>query len=260
MSKSLIVGIAIFFILCFAMVSYASVDVVYEVAVINFQGEVQVDPNSDGNWLKPRIGMKLKKESLIKTGTDSFIEVVFDSEGLNVLRIKQKTLITIQNARVDLKNGSVLAAFANLKEGSTFSVKTPTAVCGIRGSGMGVDYIDNMTIVSAYEHSVYVQGLDANGSSVGQEIVIPEGWKVRVLQHGITDPPSDLTDNEMEIFEAWVAFVIDDDDDDNDDDNDENEDNKDLEEKKEVGEEEKKPEISSCGEEYPYSDHNFSME
>ena len=256
MKKNLIAGIVLVFTICFAVAAYASVDIVYEVAVINLKGDVQVDSKADGNWIKPWIGMKLKKESLVKTGKDSFIEVVFDSEGLNVLKINPDTFIAIQNARVDLKNGSVLAAFANLTEGSTFSVKTPTAVCGIRGSGMGVEFINDMTVTSAFEHSVYVQGVDASGNPVGQEVVIPEGWKTQVLENGITTPPEELTDNEKKIFEAWVAFVTDDGDGD-DDGNDDDDDNKDLEEKKDVKEEEEKPDISSSGEETPHFDMEY---
>jgi len=79
MKKNLIAGIVLLFTICFAVGAYASVDKAYEVAVINLQGDIQVDPKADGNWLKPWIGMKLKKESLVKTGPDSFIEIVFDS-------------------------------------------------------------------------------------------------------------------------------------------------------------------------------------
>jgi hypothetical protein len=168
--------------------------------------------------------------------------VVFDSEGLNVLKVKAESLITLREARVDLSNGSVMAAFANLKGGSTFAVKTPPAVCGIRGSGMGVDHINNMTVVSAYEHSVYVQGVDEAGNPVGKEVIIPEGWKVRVLDNGNTTAPDELTENEKKIFEVWADFITGDDGDDDDDDN---KDNKDLEEIKKGNDEE--PEISDSG-------------
>ena len=115
---------------------------------------------------------------------------------------------------------------------------------------MGVDYINNMTVVSAYEHNVYVQGLDSDGDPVGIEVTIPEGWETRVLDDGDTTPPAELTDNEKKIFEAWVAVVKtdnddDNDDNDNDDDDEDNEDGKDLEE---VKKDEEKPDISPNGE------------
>ncbi len=199
-----------FSVLClgFCSVSHASVDQAYEVAVIDLKGDVQVDAKGDGSWTTPTVGMKLMKDSVVKTGAGSYIDVVYDAEGLNVLRIKENTHTIIRLASVDLKDGSVIASFANMAPGGSFSVKTPTAVCGIRGSGMGVDFINNMTIVSAFEHSVFVQGVDQNGNPVGMEVVIPEGWKTQVLDNGDTTPPEGLTDNELAIFDAWVASVV----------------------------------------------------
>lgn len=221
----------------FSFNAEASVDSIYEVAVVDMKGDVQVDTDGSGKWLSPWIGMKLRKDAIIKTGENSNVDVVFDADGLNVLRIKANTETTIKNASVELANGSVMAAFANIAKGSTFQVKTPTACCGIRGSGMGVDFIDNMTVVSAYEHSVYVQGVDSNGNPVGQEVVIPENWKTQVLTNGDINPPAELTANEMMIFNAWVASVTDSGtgfgDDEEDDLNDEV-DNKNLEDRKEI--------------------------
>ena len=195
--------------LCFGFVSMAqaSVDSFYEVAVVALKGDVQVDTDGSGKWIKPWIGMKLKKNAILTTGSNSYVDVVFDADGLNTLRIKADTKTTIQEASVKLTQGSVFAAFANIAKGSSFKVNTPTAVCGIRGSGMGVSYINEITSVQAFEHSVYVRGLDAQGLEVGKEVVIPQGWKTQVLTNGNTTPPASLTENEKKIFDAWVAFV-----------------------------------------------------
>ena len=206
MRKFFIFSLVALFILGIAGVSFASIDKTYEAAVINVKGDVKVDPNADGGWFTPWVGMKLKKGSVLKTGDNSSAEVVFDAAGLNVLQIDANSQITIQKSMVDMPEGSVLANFANLKEGSSFVVKTPTAACAIRGSGMGVDHINNMTVVMAYEHSVYVQGLDSRGNPVGKEVTIPEGWKTQV-ESGKTEPPAELTENEKQIWDAWVAVV-----------------------------------------------------
>jgi hypothetical protein len=132
---------------------------------------------------------------------------VFDAQGLNVLKINPGTEIIIDNSLVKMSQGSVLANFGNLKSGSSFTVKTPTAACGIRGSGMGVDFIGGMTVVKAYKDKVYVQGLDAAGNPVGVEVTIPEGWKSDVESGGDITQPEGLTENEQEIWEAYVDAV-----------------------------------------------------
>lgn len=191
----------------FSSVSSASVDSVYEAALINIKGDVQVDTKADGRWIAPVVGMKLMKGAIIKTGANSSAEIVFDAEGLNVLLIKPNSQLVVDKSLVKLANGSVMAKFANLKKGSTFVVKTPTAACAIRGSGMGVDYINNMTVAKAYEDKVYVTGLDSKGNPVSQEVIIPEGWKTQIEKGGKTDAPVELSENEKKIFDAWVAAV-----------------------------------------------------
>jgi hypothetical protein len=207
MKKILFLGLTVMLVLAFTGISYASVDTIYEAAVISYSGQVKVDTKGDGTWITPWVGMKLMQGALLKTGPDSKAEIVFDAEGLNLLQIDENAMITIDKSLVHLKEGSVLANFGNLTGGSTFAVQTPTAVCGIRGSGMGVDYINNMTVVAAYEDKVYVQGLDANGNPVDEEVAIPEGWKTSIGPDGKYKPPVELTENERLIFDAWVGAM-----------------------------------------------------
>ncbi|MFC1548328.1 hypothetical protein ACFL5E_00040 [Candidatus Omnitrophota bacterium] len=204
MKKFFLFSLIALFVIGISSISFASVDSMYEAAIVNVNGEVKVDPNADGGWFTPWVGMKLKKGAVLKVGENSSAEIVFDVAGLNVLKIDANSQITIQKSMVDMPEGSVLANFANLKEGSSFVVKTPTAACSIRGSGMGVDHINNMTVATAYEDKVYVQGLDSRGNPVGKEVTIPEGWKTQV-KAGKINPPAELTENERQIWNAWIS-------------------------------------------------------
>jgi hypothetical protein len=194
------------FVLAFTGVSSASVDGVYEVAVIDVTGDVKADLLGDGNWVTCFKDLKLMKGAKLKTGPDSSVEIVFDAQGLNVLKIKENTILTIDDSLVKLAQGSVLALFKNMKPGSSFVVKTPNAACGIRGSGMGVDFINNMTVVAAFDDKVFVQGLDAAGNPVDAEVVIPEGWKSQVAAGNVT-PPAELSANELAVWDAFVEAV-----------------------------------------------------
>ncbi len=205
MKKGLLFSIAMLLVIGIAGVSYASVDSLYEAAVIDVSGDVKVDPNADGGWFTPWVGMKLKEGALLKTGAGSTAQIVFDAQGLNILQIKENSRIAVNRSMVELPEGSVLADFGNLTGGSTFAVKTPVAVCAIRGSGMGVDHIQGMTVVMAYEDKVYVQGVDANGNPVGKEVVIPESWKAAVTSGGRIEPPTELSANEQAIWDAFLA-------------------------------------------------------
>ncbi|KJJ84738.1 OmpA/MotB domain-containing protein [Candidatus Omnitrophus magneticus] len=199
---------AILFLTIIASACWASVDGDYEVAILNVKGTVKVDENGNNNWIPATTGMRLKKNAGIMTEKGAKADIVYDAEGLNIVTIKENSKITIAEAMTLLQDGSVFVKFDNLQKGSTFKVKTPNAVCAIRGSGMGVDYLQGMTIVVAYEHNVYVKGIDpATGREVTQEVTIPQGWK-ETIQAGITpEPPVELTENEQKIWDAWVEVV-----------------------------------------------------
>ncbi|MDD4013001.1 MAG: FecR domain-containing protein [Candidatus Omnitrophica bacterium] len=205
--KTAISLVVIFCLLsAFTGASYAAVDSIYEAAVIEIAGDVKADLLGDGNWVMCFKDLKLMKGAKLKTGSASSVEIAFDKQGLNVLKIKENTTLTIDDSLVKLAQGSVLALFKNIKPGSSFVVKTPNAACGIRGSGMGVDFINNMTVVAAFDDKVFVQGLDAAGNPVDAEVVIPEGWKSQVAAGNVT-PPAELSANELAVWDAFVEAV-----------------------------------------------------
>lgn len=199
--------LAVLLVFGFTGISSASVDTVYEVSIVSVKGDVKADLKGDGSWITCWEGLKLMKGAGLKTGADSSVEIAFDAQGLNVLKLNPDTQITIDDSLVKMPKGSVLANFGNLKPGSSFTVKTPTAACGIRGSGMGVDFINGMTVVAAYKDKVYVQGLDAAGNTVGVEVTVPEGWKSQVASGGTVSQPEGLTENEKQIWDAYVAAM-----------------------------------------------------
>ncbi len=204
MKKAFLFVTVIALVTGFAVISNASVDSIYEAAVINMKGDVKVDPNADGSWFTPWIGMKLKKGALLKAGPDSWAEIVFDVDGLNILRIKENTQITIDRSSVKMPEGSVLAKFDNLTPGSSFVVRTPNAACGIRGSGMGVTVVKGKTIVEAFEDKAYLTTYDANGNVVTTEFIVPEEWKTTVRSDGKPEQPVALTPEEKDVWEVWV--------------------------------------------------------
>ncbi|MBU1784504.1 MAG: FecR domain-containing protein [Candidatus Omnitrophica bacterium] len=240
MKKFLLLGLVAVFVAGFAIVSYAGIDNTFEVAIVTVDGKVQVDEQGNGTWITAVPGMRLKTGAGIKTDRASMAEIVYDAEGLNIVNIDEKTRVIVKKGSINLEDGSVLVNFYNLASGSEFVVKTPTAACGIRGSGMGVDFINDMTVVRAFEDSVYVRGLDANGNEVGIEVIIPEGWKSAVESGQAPEPPEELSVNELKVWDAWVRVITGEtteeetEDQDEEDEEDEELDNKDLEEGKTI--------------------------
>ena len=200
MKKFVVSFLAVIFAFSFSNFSFAGVDDIYEAAVIDIKGDVKVDPNADGSWFAPWVGMKLKQGALLKTGPKSSAKIVFDAEGLNVLKIDEDSQITVKKSAIRLPGGSVIADFRNLKKGSSFTVKTPNAACAIRGSAMGVIYRLGRTIVKAFRDTVYTRGLDKAGNPTGKENEIPEGKKSELDQDGTPGKEEDLSEEDKKEY------------------------------------------------------------
>jgi len=198
-----------FFITGFCMAAHAAVDKTFEVSVLATVGDVQVDVKGDGNWTKAVPGMKLATGAKIKTGAASKVNIVYDAEGLNIVEIKENTMAMVKASSLDLVQGSVLAKFDNLEKGSSFTVNTPNAACAIRGSGMGVDYIRNMTVLWAFNGTAFVVGRDSSGQTVFKEVAIPEGWKTSVGVDGMPVAPENLSANEWLVWNEWQMWIRD---------------------------------------------------
>ncbi|HPS19439.1 MAG TPA: hypothetical protein PKY78_00415 [Candidatus Omnitrophota bacterium] len=199
-----IVAVAVMFI--GIIKAEAGVDAEFEAAIISVNGDVQIDMKADNNWVQAKVGMRLKVGAKLKTGRGSEADIVYDAEGLNVVNIKSESEIVIRSSEMDLPEGAVLVKFDNLKKGSQFVVKTPIAACAIRGSGMGIEHIAEITEVYAFEDKVYVTGFDKNGTQVSAQVTVPEAWMVQVRGGNIT-PPSEFDERERGIWDKWVTKV-----------------------------------------------------
>ncbi|MFQ5953231.1 MAG: FecR domain-containing protein, partial [Candidatus Omnitrophota bacterium] len=187
----------------------ASVDKTYEAAVIFTMGDVKVDKEADGNWVPAEIGEKLKTGAIIKTGADGIAEIVFDAEGLNIVRINENTQITVEKSMIDLYDGKLYVSFENLAPGSEFKVKTPVAICGIEGSDFMAEFLRALGFfdVDAVSDEVWAQGLDERGRSTGPMTVLPQGWGVRVKKGGKVGKPAVTSQDRKRDFDAWKRVL-----------------------------------------------------
>lgn len=208
MRKVLLSVFIVIVALSFAGLSFAAVSSMYEVAVVSMKGEVKVDTKGDGTWITPWVGMKLKKDASIKTGEGASISIVYDREGLNLLIVNENTELTVKDSMADLSTGTVTGDFANLMPGSTFTVKTPTAACGIRGTTFRVTLASGgKLLVELVNGKMSIQPLDAAGNPVGAPTDVPPGMAVDVKNDG-TMTESELTEAEKEAVVATVEAVL----------------------------------------------------
>ena len=119
-------------------------------AVVDTNGKVEVR-NQQGEWIAAKKGMVLQEGDVIRTNANSF--AVLNVDGLAetaTVEVKEKSQLKLielienkekdtQNTFLDLALGEILIKAKKLhSEKSSFEVKTPTSVVGVRGTTFSI--------------------------------------------------------------------------------------------------------------------------
>src|SRR3989338_3230752 len=104
------------------------------------EGSAEVQKGGAGEWKPMEDGMALDPGDIIRTLEESRVDVAYDKKLDNVLRIVEQSLVTLKSQQeVAMPKGKLLAKLDNIKAGTSFDVRTPSAICGVRGSSFGVE-------------------------------------------------------------------------------------------------------------------------
>ncbi|MCM8787899.1 MAG: FecR family protein [Candidatus Omnitrophica bacterium] len=172
-----------------------------EVKILDIKGEVLVKKETETIWQKAKINMLLTADTEIKTAKNSFCTLVFDTEGKNVMTIKDNAeakLSQIIPANIKLNKGRIFALIKDIKVVDKFEIRTPVAIAGVRGTGESVEHNDSGTIVKCFEGIVNV--LDLNMQSQD----IESGFGIEVGPDGRLGEEFGL---QKEDFYEWEGFV-----------------------------------------------------
>jgi|GEM_PF-1665488 len=174
--------------------------------VVYLKGTVMVAEQTKAAQ-KARLGMVIPERTVITTGTDSYCDIAFDKRYSKVMHIDAVSEVLVTPSLADtvtIQKGGALFRIKNLKKKEAFQVKTPTAIAGVRGSGMGVFYDLQQQITTVYdlEHLIYVAGLDSSGNPLGMRDLSKGGVHIP-LQQG----PSDGIPLDRNVGEQWKDFL-----------------------------------------------------
>jgi hypothetical protein len=91
----------------------------------------------------------------------------------------------------------------SLPEDSTFEVRTPTGVSGARGTGWRSATDGQRSSFEAYDNTIYVKGLNPDGSVMEEETDVDMGYKTTVERFEKPGRIEKLTEREMERWNSW---------------------------------------------------------
>ena len=179
--------------------------------IIRIQGNISIERN--GEKIIATSYMVLNSRDRIETSEGSFVEVAYDDKMANVVRIGPGSRVVLEssviakNTELFMDRGSVMVKLNNMEKRSTFKVCTPVAICGVRGTGFGVALNAGSATITEYESAVYVKGITRNHEEMPGELVLEEGWKVRVDKFESPSKVERLTDSEYKEWKDWAVQI-----------------------------------------------------
>lgn len=154
-----------------------------EVVVTELKGSVEIFSNNA--WTAMSSGQVLKGMEKIRTGANSYCSLLF-MQG-HELKVNPGTEIELSKlsaneTEIRLTAGKSRAKVKKLASTEGFNMKTPAAICSVRGTEFSVEYLDNLTKVEVYEGVV-----SAKEEATGGEVTINPG-EFSVVEYN--KPPS----------------------------------------------------------------------
>ena len=135
MKKSLVVALIVLLVSGFMI----TVDALGSNAIIvSYSGNVSIESAELRGSVAPKLDMEIKQGDKINTGMGSFLEIAFKGNRENIVRVEQNSSVIVKldkKEQLELIDGALLVQLKQLGKKETFTVRTPHAACGARGTG-----------------------------------------------------------------------------------------------------------------------------
>jgi NifU-like protein involved in Fe-S cluster formation len=141
----------LFCVLFFVMPTFAE-----SAKICRLKGDVTYMRKGSVKWVEATPDLRLGYGDKLKTAPESKAELIYPDG--TVFRVASSTMIQMQMKSINILRGSTWVKV--IKRATRFSVVTPTATAGVRGTVFDVEYEDKTkkTTVSVYNGKVAVSG------------------------------------------------------------------------------------------------------
>lgn len=218
MNKKIVLGI-IFLVCAFAILFIAkaslqkkeiTLDQANKIFIV--KGDVRIKKAKDGApWQKMEASAILEKGDIVETAKDSTVDIIIGRNTDKAIKVKEKSRVEFQGinpAHLNLSEGEILVALRKLEPKSSFVVKTPTAICGARGTAWLVAAGDIKTRICVFESNVYVRSLDAKGKPKRKEHTALEGTQRTLVQNEPISEPQKIGEKDLQYWKDWNKNIV----------------------------------------------------
>jgi len=176
------------FFICLVLFGFSSLSSVYsqdkqEAELTSFSGEVQVILKGEKDYSSVEEGMKFEAGDEIKVNDGASAELSFNESNTNIVRLGDNSDVKIsfsEDEKLELLSGEAFATISELPSGSSFEIRTPTAVSGARGTDWVTKVTDEGTDIEAINDVPYVRHFENDGILSKQATNISPGQMTTV--------------------------------------------------------------------------------
>ncbi|MCX5666977.1 MAG: FecR domain-containing protein, partial [Candidatus Omnitrophica bacterium] len=175
------------------------------------KGDVKIKKAKvSAGWQKMEASTVLEKGDMVETAEGSMVDIVIGKDTDKAVKIDEKSRLEVQEinpAYLNLSKGKVFVALKKLEPRSSFTVKTPTAICGAQGTAWSEAVTGDKTKVCVFESRIYARELDEKGRAGFRKYTVDERTQ-RILQKGrpISEPQK-ISADDLEDWKYWGKNV-----------------------------------------------------
>jgi hypothetical protein len=175
------------------------------------KGDVKIKRAKDGaGWQKMEASTVLEKGDMVQTSESSTVDIVIGKDTDKTVKLDEKSSLEVQEinpAYLSLSKGKVFVALKKLEPRSSFTVKTPTAICGAQGTAWSQAVIGDKTKVCVYESSIFARELDDNGRPGFRKYAVSEGTQRTIQKGRPISEPQKISADDLEDWKYWGKSV-----------------------------------------------------
>ena len=176
------------------------------------KGKVEIQRAGGATWVPASLKMRVYSGDKVSSEAESEAEITLDDG--SVIKVKDKSLLVLERMAKQKKplatvtalramNGKVLGCIKKLaSKESKFSVTTPTAVAGVRGTVFGVLVAGDSTELDVLKGSVAIAG------ESGGEVLVGEKMMTTVAKGSAAQAPVALTAAKVGMLLLWGGAAI----------------------------------------------------
>ncbi len=171
--------------------------------ILNISGVASVSNSSDSRQ-SVKEGDLLRPGDTLSVERDSYVDVAYDKDWLNVVRIEADSTVKIRSivpGNIYMSRGALYAKLKALPKDSTFAVETPDAIASVRGSEYSAVVGDDGTqVFNLAKSEVYIFGKTEGGDDQPDEApaqILKANEKIEPFRAG-QPPPFPLRMSEQD--------------------------------------------------------------